>query len=70
MPVSQGTFRRQAGTADLIQQGPVTDLEGAGGTLAIPPVGLKHAEDDLALKLVYGMACNFFQMDLAVNWNI
>ena len=51
-----GTVRWQACVSNLVEQGPVADVQRARGSLAIPVVILEDFEDHLTLQFANGLA--------------
>src|ERR1700682_3663793 len=58
-----GSVRREAGIADLVEQRPITDTQGAGCLFAVPVVSLQDFQNDLALQFARGCPGQFLQRD-------
>src|ERR1700723_2897585 len=60
----------QAGVADLVKQGAITDVQSAGCLFAIPVVMLQDFQDDLAFQFPDCLPGDFLQRNRAVYRNV
>jgi hypothetical protein len=56
-----GAVGGQASIADLVEQRPVTDAQGARRLLAVPVVGLQHLEDHFTFQFAHCLASELLE---------
>ena len=67
---ASGTVGWQTGVANLIEQRPIADVEGASRLLAVPVVMLQHLQNDLAFQFMDRLAGYLLQRDGPVDRDV